>query len=87
VSQDKRSAKNASELDITEAQRTRLISLFKSARQKNASAAEIQKQLNSILTPAQQKRLAKFLDDDGGDSGAALEAYTDSGEQGRRWTA
>jgi Spy/CpxP family protein refolding chaperone len=87
VSQAKRLVNSASELDITEAQRTRLLSLFKSARQHNASAADVQKQLSSILTPRQQRTLMKYINDEGDKSGDASGAGTGTGKQKDQWIA
>ena len=87
VSQEKRSVKHASDLDITEAQRTKLLSVFKSARLNKMSAADVQKQMGSILTPTQQKTLMKYLNDGGGNSSDASGTRADTSKQGRRWTA
>ena len=87
MSQAKRLVKNASELDITEAQRTSLLSLFKSARQHNASAADVQKQLSSILTPRQQKTLMKYINDEDDNSGDTSGAGASTGKQGDQWIA
>jgi hypothetical protein len=47
-----------SNLNLTEAQRTQLRSVFQAAKQNGTSQADVAQQVNSILTPAQQKTLA-----------------------------
>ncbi len=79
--------RKASELDITEAQLARLLSLFKLARQHNTLAGDVQKQMSSILTPAQHKRVMKYINDEGDKSGDASGAYPDTGKKGGPWTA
>jgi hypothetical protein len=45
-------------LDLTEAQRTQIRSIFTSAKQDGTSQSDVQNQVNAVLTPAQQKTLA-----------------------------
>jgi hypothetical protein len=48
-------------LDLTEAQRTQLRSIFTSAKQNGTSQADVQKEVNAVLTPAQQQTLASDI--------------------------
>jgi len=48
-------------LDLTEAQRTQLRSIFTSAKQNGTSQAEVQTEVNAALTPAQQQTLASDI--------------------------
>jgi hypothetical protein len=45
-------------LDLTEAQRTQIRSIFTSAKQDGTSQSDVQSQINAVLTPAQQTTLA-----------------------------
>jgi hypothetical protein len=56
-------------LDLTEAQRTQLRSVFASAKQNGTSQAAVQKEVNAVLTPAQQQTLARDIKADGGHFG------------------
>jgi Spy/CpxP family protein refolding chaperone len=47
-----------SNLDLTEAQRTKLRSIFQAAKKDGESRSDVQSQVNSILTPAQQQTFA-----------------------------
>jgi hypothetical protein len=56
-------------LDLTEAQRTQLRSVFASAKQNGTSQADVQKEVNAVLTPAQQQTLASDIKAGGGHLG------------------
>jgi hypothetical protein len=50
-----------SNLDLTEAQRTQLRAVFTNAKQNGTSQADVQQQVNAVLSPAQQQTLAADL--------------------------
>jgi len=56
-------------LDLTAAQRTQLRSIFASAKQNGTSQADVQKEVNAALTPAQQQTLASDIKAGGGHFG------------------
>ena len=67
--QAQQSLKKYTSLDLTEAQRTKLRALFRSVKQNTTSKADVQKQLNAILTPAQQQTVSNYIQANGGKSG------------------
>jgi hypothetical protein len=48
-------------LNLTEAQRTQLRSIFSAAKADGTSRADVQKEVNGVLTPAQQQTLASDI--------------------------
>jgi hypothetical protein len=50
-----------SNLNLTEAQRTQLRSIFTAAKQNGTSQADVAQQINAVLTPAQQQTAAADL--------------------------
>ncbi len=48
-------------LDLSEAQRTQLRSILTNAKQDGTSRADVEKQINAILTPAQQQTLSSDI--------------------------
>jgi hypothetical protein len=60
-SQNQQSLVPFSNLDLTEAQRTKLRSIFTSAKQNGTSKADVQKQVDAVLSPAQQQALTNDL--------------------------
>jgi hypothetical protein len=58
-----------SNLNLTEAQRVQLRSVFSSAKQNGTSQADVQKQVSAVLTPAQQQTLSGDLKAGAGRSG------------------
>jgi len=67
--QSQQSLQPFANLDLTEAQRTQLRSIFATAKQNGTSQADVQKQVNAVLTPAQQQTLASDLKAGGGHFG------------------
>jgi len=67
--QNQQSLQPFSNLDLTEAQRTQLRTIFSAAKQDGTSQADVQKQISAILNPAQQQTLASDLKARGGHSG------------------
>jgi len=64
--QPQQSLQPFSNLNLTEAQRTQLRSVFTAAKQNGTSKADVQSQVNAVLTPAQQQTLAADLKAGGG---------------------
>ena len=64
--QSQQSLQPFSNLDLTEAQRTQLRSIFTAAKQNGTSQADVQGQVSAVLTPAQQQTLASDLKASGG---------------------
>jgi hypothetical protein len=69
ATQPQQSLQPFASLDLTEAQRTQLRSIFTAAKQSGTSKADVQQQVNAVLTPAQQQTLASNIKADGGGSG------------------
>jgi hypothetical protein len=67
--QNQQSLQPFSNLNLTEAQRTQLRTIFSAAKQDGTSQADVQKQISAILNPAQQQTLATDLKARGGHSG------------------
>jgi hypothetical protein len=67
--QSQQSLQPFANLDLTEAQRTQLRSIFSAAKQNGTSQADVESQVNAVLTPAQQQALATDIKADGGRSG------------------
>src|SRR5450755_731277 len=67
--QNQQSLQPFSNLDLTEAQRAQLRTIFSAAKQDGTSQADVQKQISAILNPAQQQTLATDLKARGGPSG------------------
>jgi hypothetical protein len=67
--QNQQSLQPFANLDLTEAQRTQLRSIFASAKQNGTSQADVQKEVNAVLTPAQQQTLASDIKAGGGHFG------------------
>ncbi|MGD0472780.1 MAG: hypothetical protein ABSB70_06135 [Candidatus Velthaea sp.] len=67
--QSQQSLQPFANLDLTAAQRTQLRSIFATAKQNGTSQADVQKQVNAVLTPAQQQTLASDLKAGGGHFG------------------
>jgi hypothetical protein len=67
--QNQQSLQPFSNLDLTEAQRAQLRTIFSAAKQDGTSQADVQKQINAILSPAQQQTLAGDLKARGAHSG------------------
>jgi len=57
ATQPQQSLQPFANLDLTEAQRTQIRSIFTSAKQDGTSQADVQSQVNAVLTPAQQQAL------------------------------
>lgn len=64
--QSQQSLQQFSNLNLTEAQRTQLRSIFTAAKQKVTSQADVQSQVSAVLTPAQQQTLTGDLKAGGG---------------------
>jgi Spy/CpxP family protein refolding chaperone len=64
--QSQQSLQPFSNLNLTEAQRTQLRSIFTAAKQNGTSQADVQSQVNAVLTPAQQQTFASDLKAGGG---------------------
>jgi len=60
-SQSQQSLQPFSNLDLSEAQRTKLRSIFNTAKQNGSSPTDVQQQVDSVLTPAQQQTLKSDL--------------------------
>jgi Spy/CpxP family protein refolding chaperone len=67
--QSQQSLQPFANLDLTEAQRTQLRSIFSAAKQNGTSQADVESQVNAVLTPAQQQALASDIKAGGGHSG------------------
>lgn len=61
AAQGQQSLQPFSNLDLTEAQRASLRSIFTTAKQSGAPQADVQQQVNAVLTPAQQQTLTSDL--------------------------
>jgi hypothetical protein len=59
--QSQQSLQPFANLDLTATQRTQLRSIFTSAKQNGSSQADVQKQVDAVLTPAQQQTLASDI--------------------------
>jgi hypothetical protein len=82
--QSQQSLRKYSNLDLTEAQRTKLRSLFKSAKQNLTSKTDVQKQLGAILTPAQQQTITKYIIAGGGNAAQRDHGDVESTSQASR---
>lgn len=60
-SQSQQSLQPFANLDLTEAQRTQLRSIFTAAKHSGSSPSDVQQQVDSVLSPAQQKTLAQDI--------------------------
>ncbi len=61
VSGQSQSLQPFSNLDLSEAQRTKLRSIFNAAKQDGTAPTDVQQQVDSVLTPAQQQTLKSDL--------------------------
>jgi hypothetical protein len=59
--QSQQSLQPFANLDLTQAQRTSLRSIFTNAKQNGTSQAQVQQQVDAVLSPAQQKTLQSDL--------------------------
>ncbi len=66
VGTQSQSLQQFSNLNLTEAQRTQLRSIFTAAKQNGTSQTNVQSQVSAVLTPAQQQTLTGDLKAGGG---------------------
>jgi hypothetical protein len=78
VTQNQTSLKPFAKLDLSEAQRTALRSILTTAKKNGESRADVQKQIDALLTPAQQKQLAADRAPEAEPNGSSASAASDA---------